>query len=176
MLPYLNGDAILKEYRKKSNCPVIIISAKDMVSVKVDMLKIGADDYITKPFNLDEVIARIETNLRRYNILEDEEIIIEYKDILLNGEAKSISVKGVLLDLTAREYKLLELFLLYKNKVFTKANIYERIWEEEYFGDDNVIKTHISNIRSKLKKINPKEDYIETVRGLGYRLYKINKE
>ena len=149
MLPYKSGDQILKEVRQFSSIPIIIISAKDMISTKIDLLKLGADDYITKPFDLGEVIARIESNLRRYSISAFQTSLF-----------------------TSKEYMILELLLKNQNKVFSKANLYESIWHEEYIGDDNVIKTHISNIRSKLKKFNKNENYIETVWGLGYRLFK----
>ena len=172
MLPYKSGDQILKEVRKFSSIPIIIISAKDMISTKIDLLKLGADDYITKPFDLGEVIARIESNLRRYSISAFQTSLFTYKDISLDENTKEVKIKDNLLDLTAKEYMILELLLKNQNKVFSKANLYESIWHEEYIGDDNVIKTHISNIRSKLKKFNKNENYIETVWGLGYRLFK----
>ena len=177
MLPYKSGDEILKEVRQFSQIPIIIISAKDMISTKIDLLKLGADDYITKPFDLGEVIARIESNLRRYyisNHVTDDDImpLLKYKDITLDENTKEIKINDCLLYLTAKEYMILELLIKNQNKVFSKANLYESIWHEEYIGDDNAIKTHISNIRSKLKKFNPNENYIETVWGLGYRLFK----
>jgi len=172
MLPYKSGDQILKEVRQFSSIPIIIISAKDMISTKIDLLKLGADDYITKPFDLGEVIARIESNLRRYSISAFQTSLFTYKDISLDENTKEVKIKDNLLDLTAKEYMILELLLKNQNKVFSKANLYESIWHEEYIGDDNVIKIHISNIRSKLKKFNKNENYIETVWGLGYRLFK----
>lgn len=169
MLPYKSGDEVLREIREHSDIPVIVISAKDMVGTKIDLLTIGADDYITKPFDLGEVAARVNTNLRRYNKME-KKTQITYKELMLDAEAKSITLKGVELDLTAKEYQMLQLFLQFPNKVFSKANLYETIWEEEYMGDDNVIKTHISNLRNKMKKVDRETEYIETVWGLGYRL------
>lgn len=169
MLPYKSGDEVLREIREHSDIPVIVISAKDMVGTKIDLLTIGADDYITKPFDLGEVAARVNTNLRRYSKME-KKTQITYKELMLDAEAKSITLKGVELDLTAKEYQMLQLFLQFPNKVFSKANLYETIWEEEYMGDDNVIKTHISNLRNKMKKVNSETEYIETVWGLGYRL------
>ena len=152
MLPYKSGDEVLKDIRRISDIPVIVISAKDMVRTKVDLLSAGADDYITKPFDLEEMLARTASNIRRYNT----------KTITANGEA---------LALTAKEYQMFSLFIRYPNKVFSKSNLYETIWHEEYIGDDNVIKTHISNIRNKLKA-HSSQEYIETVWGLGYRLAK----
>lgn len=172
MLPYKSGDEILKEIRGFCETPVIIISAKDMVSTKIDFLKLGADDYITKPFDLGEVTARVEANLRRFRSQLKESNTLNYKDMLLYEGAKRVTVNNYEIDLTAKEYLILELLIKNKGKVFTKANLYESIWQEEYLGDDNAVKTHISNLRNKLKKVNPKEDYIETVWGLGYRLFK----
>lgn len=172
MLPYKSGDEILKEMREFSKTPVIVISAKDMVSTKIDILKLGADDYITKPFDLGEVAARVEANLRRSRNKAEESKTFKYKDMLLDENTKCVTVKDTLVELTAKEYMILEMLIKNKGKVFTKANIYESIWQEEYLGDDNAVKTHMSNIRNKLKKANEKEKYIETVWGLGYRLYK----
>jgi DNA-binding response OmpR family regulator len=172
MLPYKSGDEILKEMRQFSETPVIIISAKDMVGTKIDFLKLGADDYITKPFDLGEVVARIESNLRRCRKLTQETKVFRYKDLVLNDNEKRVCVNGFPIELTAKEYMILELLLKNHGKVFTKSSLYESIWKDEYFEDDNTVKTHISNLRSKLKKANPNKEYIETVWGLGYRLYK----
>lgn len=173
MLPYISGDELLRELRSYSDMPVIILSAKDMISTKIDLLKLGADDYITKPFDLGEVAARVATQLRRALRQQKTVSIVSYKDIVLDNNTKQITANGELLDLTAKEYHILELLLLNQGKVFSKANIYETVWGEEYLGDDNAVKTHMSNIRSKLKKANPEGDYIETAWGLGYRLLKI---
>ncbi|MCD2346753.1 response regulator transcription factor [Clostridium guangxiense] len=172
MLPYKSGDEILKEMREFSEIPVIIISAKDMVGTKIDFLKLGADDYITKPFDLGEVAARVEANLRRSSQKIQVDKSFRYKDMVLDDSTKSVTVNNSELELTAKEYMILEMLIKNKGKVFTKANLYESIWQEEYLGDDNAVKTHISNLRNKLKKVNPKAQYVETVWGLGYRLYK----
>lgn len=171
MLPYISGDELLKELRALNEVPAIILSAKDMISTKIDLLKLGADDYITKPFDLGEVAARVASQLRRYHKQERIVSLQTYKDMVLDSSYKRITVSGTELELTAKEYLILALLLQNRGKVFTKANIFETIWEEEYLGDDNVVKTHISNLRNKLKKANPSEEYIETVWGLGYRLY-----
>ncbi len=169
---YKSGDEILKEIRTFSNVPVIIISAKDMVGTKIDLLKLGADDYITKPFDLGEVTARIASNLRRSHIQKALTNVLKYRDIELDSNTKRVTVGGTELELTAKEYLMLELLMQNLGKVFSKANIYESIWKEEYLGDDNAVKTHMSNLRNKLKKVSNGEEYIETVWGLGYRLYK----
>ena len=141
-----------------------------MVRTKVDLLAAGADDYITKPFDLEEMVARVASNIRRYSSREGAKKI-SYKELVLDEEAKLITVNGQELVLTAKEYQMFSLFIKYPNKVFSKANLYETIWGEEYLGDDNVIKTHISNIRNKTRTAGGAE-YIETVWGLGYRLAK----
>ncbi len=172
MLPYKSGDQILKELRSYSNVPVIVISAKDMVGIKIDLLKLGADDYITKPFDLDEVVARVEANLRRTKVIEEKTKTYQHRNLILEEQTKRITVYGQEIDFTSKEYSIVEAMVKNKNKVFTKANLYEMIWGEEYFGDDNTVKTHLSNLRTKLKKADPEEEYIETVWGLGYRLTK----
>ncbi len=172
MLPYKSGDEILKEVRGFSDIPVIIISAKDMIGTKIDLLKMGADNYITKPFDLGEVAARVEANLRRYRKQSDAEMVLHYGDMVLDDNARRITVNDKELDLTAKEYQILELMLKNKGKVFTKANLYETVWQETYLGDDNAVKTHLSNLRSKLKAANPGKEYIETVWGLVYTVDK----
>lgn len=176
MLPYKSGDEILKELRTFSNVPVMVISAKGMVTTKVDMLRLGADDYITKPFDLDEVVARVESLLRRSRQIQNqkqENEKYEYGQICLNDTLKEVTVRGVSIELTAKEYEILKMLIKHPGKVYTKSNLYEAIWEEEYLGDDNAIKTHMSNLRSKLKKVDPENEYIETLRGLGYRMKKL---
>ncbi len=174
MLPYISGDEILKKIRKQSDIPVIVISAKDMVSTKIDMLKMGADDYITKPFDLGEVVARVETALRHSGHTRSKGRVMRYKDITLDSSSKIIKVGEIEIKCTAKEFMILEMLMANPEKVFTKANIFESVWQEDYMCDDNVVKTHISNLRNKLEKANPNENYIETVWGLGYRICKIN--
>ena len=176
MLPYVSGDEILRKLRQNSDVPVIVISAKDMVSTKIDLLKMGADDYITKPFDLGEVVARVETALRRSGrggAVSHE--VLRYKDIALDCADMRVTVGDTEIKCTAKETRILEMLMRHPNKVFTKANLYESVWQEDYLGDENAVKTHISNLRSKLERANPAEQYIETVWGLGYRLYKTEK-
>lgn len=172
MLPFKSGDEILRELRSFSNIPVIILSAKDLVHTKVDLLRLGADDYMTKPFDLNEVLARIESNLRRcssnINVKKEN---LTYKDITLNEEEKKVMVNGNTLILTSKEYGILLLLISHPQKVFSKANLFESIWNEEYFSEDNTLNVHISNIRNKLKNANPDEEYIETIWGMGYKLH-----
>ncbi|RAS85581.1 response regulator transcription factor [Priestia endophytica] len=172
MLPGLSGEEILKKVTKESNVPIIIISAKLEIQAKIDALRTGADDYITKPFDIEEVSARIDTCLRRYRRMADAPITnqIRHKDIIIDTDAKKVSVNGNELKLTALEYEILFLLMSSPNKVFTKANLFESVWNEEFFGDENTINVHMSNIRSKLSRENPNEEYIETIWGMGYRL------
>ena len=170
MLPYKSGDEVLKEIRKGCDIPVIVISAKDLVGTKIDLLTLGADDYITKPFDLGEVTARVVSNLRRYHMKEQKKQL-SYREPTLDTESKTLTANGVRLDLTAKEYGIMELLLQSPDKVFSKSYLYETVWGYEYLGDENVIKTHISNLRTKMKN-HCQTEYIETVWGLGYRLAK----
>lgn len=173
MLPYKSGEEILKEIRSQHDIPIIIISAKNVVTTKIDLLRLGADDYITKPFNLGEVAARVMTNLRHYNSQKKTNNILKYRDLELDNTKKQLTISGVEIELTGKEYLIMELLMRNPEKVYSKSNIYESLWNQEYLGDDNAVKTHISNLRNKLKTINPEIDYVETVWGLGYRLYKV---
>ncbi|MBZ2174295.1 response regulator transcription factor [Schnuerera sp. xch1] len=173
MLPGLNGEMVLKEIRKHSNVPVIGLSAKSNKASTINLLKSGADDYIVKPFNNDELLARIEAQLRRYNSsssINSENNKITYKDITIDIETYSVQVSDTPVNLTKREFLILELLMKYPKKVFTKSNLYEHVWNDEFFGDDNTINVHISNIRSKLAKANPSEEYIQTVWGIGFKM------
>ena len=168
MLPYKSGDEVLREIRLFSNIPVIVVSAKDMIQTKVDLLKLGADDYITKPFSLEELLARIEVNLRRSFKFNNNESII-YKEINLNPNTKEVIIEEDNILLTFKEFSILELMIRRPSKVFSKRNLYESVWGEVYAYDDDTINTHISNLRKKLKAKN-NIDYIETVWGMGYKL------
>lgn len=173
MLPYKSGDKLLQELRIFSDIPVLVISAKETTQIKIDLLQSGADDYITKPFDLDEVVARVEANLRRtQQISVTKNRSLFYKDIMLDTSAKQVFINNNEITLTATEIKILELLLSQPQKVYSKANLFESIWNEEYTVDDNTLNVHISRLRQKLKKANEKEEYIETLWGLGYRLAK----
>lgn len=172
MLPYMSGDEVLREMRTFCETPVIVISAKDITSTKIDFLNLGADDYITKPFDLGEVIARVESNIRRSKMrLENK--VIRYRHICMDDVSKRVTLMNSEIDLTSKEYAILHTLLANPDKVFTKAHLYESVWCEAYPGDENILKTHISNLRSKMNKIS-QDDYIETVWGLGYRLKKLS--
>lgn len=171
MLPFQSGDTVLSRVREFSEIPIIILSAKDTVRTKIDLIRLGADDYITKPFDLDELLVRIEAVLRRCtNSQSQADTVIKYRDIELDTLNKSVSVCGNLLTLTSKEYTILELMLQNPTKLFSKANIYESVWGETYLSDDNAVKVHMSNLRTKIKKFSPDDEYIETIWGMGYKL------
>lgn len=167
MLPGMDGQQVLKNIREKSNVPVIVLSAKDELDTKVDLLMSGASDYMTKPFELKELEARVLVQLR--NAAGKNEVFLEYRDLRIDREGKKVILCGKPLSLTAQEYRILELLLKHPQKVFTKNEIYEYAWEEYYMGEDKTINVHISNIRQKMRKIT-QEEYIETVWGMGFKL------
>lgn len=165
---------VLTKLREFSEVPVIIISAKDTVQTKIDVIRMGADDYITKPFDLDEVLARIEAVLRRTRKEtgpEGREKIC-HRDLVMDCMSKTITLKGNILVLTGKEYMILELLLRNPTKLFSKANLFESVWNEPFFNEDNTLKVHMSNLRNKIKQYAGEEEYIETVWGMGYRLRK----
>ena len=171
MLPGISGKSVLETIRKqKDEIPVIALSAIDQVEKKVEMLKNGADDYMAKPFNNEELLARIETVLKRNQRQSGSEEKLIYKDIVMDRKAMEVFINEKEINLTKNEYKILELLMSNPKKVFTKNNIFELVWEEDYLGEDNVINVHISNIRKKLAKVKPEEEYIQTVWGIGFKM------
>lgn len=173
MLPGLRGEELLSEIRGRGECPVIIISAEGGQRTKIDALKTGADDYVTKPFDIEEVSARIDSVLRRYLRLPAKAApkVRQHKDLTMDTDAKTVAVGATELILTAREYEILALLLANPKKLFSKANLFESVWGETFLGgEENTINVHMSNLRNKLAKANPDEDYIETIWGMGYRL------
>lgn len=172
MLPGMSGEEVLAAVAQKSVVPVIIISAKGEQQSKIDCLQTGADDYITKPFDVEEVSARIYAQLRRNkrNQMASQKKELTYKDIVIDQEAKAVWVNGALLKLTAREFAILVLLVSNPQKIYSKTNLYESVWNEPYYGDENIVNVHMSHLRSKLAQANPDESYIKTVWGMGYRL------
>ena len=168
MLPFVNGETLIYELRKISDTPVIVISAKSMMETKLEVLRLGADDYIIKPFDINEVIVRIDVILRRVQASIGGDIL-SCGGLRLNTAEKRAEWNGKPINLTAKEISLLELFMKNPKKTYTKAELYETVWNEPYYYEDNTINVHVSNLRSKLKKISG-QDHIETVWGIGYRL------
>lgn len=173
MMPDMNGIETLMKVRETKNIPVIMISAKSEDSDKILGLTAGADDYITKPFNPSELIARVKSALRRYTMLgcmEKKSGIINIGGLSVDTEAKSVMVDGERVRLTKMEYKILELLCLNKNKVFSADEIYKRVWNSDIFIGDNTIAVHVRHIREKIE-INPKEPrYLKVVWGIGYKV------
>ena len=172
MLPYRNGDRVLADIRRQYTLPIIIISARETTQNKIDLLRLGADDYITKPFDMEEVLARIESSLRRIQFQSAVPKRLQYKNLIFDGEKNTVFLNGQELLLTAKELAILELLMRYPDKIFSKANLFQSIWDTEYLNEDNTLNVHISNLRNKMKALCPDEEYIDTVWGLGYRLHK----
>lgn len=169
MLPGLSGENLVPKLKEKQSIPVIVVSAKDGLDSKINMLTSGAEDYITKPFEIQELIARVGVQIRRFTGSEETPKQLQYKDLVLNKVSFTASVNGEEIVLTKQEFKILELLLSYPNKVFSKQDIYDYAWNDIYIGEDKTINVHISNIRKKLKAVSS-EEYIETVWGIGFRL------
>ncbi len=178
MMPEMDGYQALKKIREGSNVPIVFLSAKDADSEKILGLNLGADDYIAKPFNPLEAVARIKSNLRRFYALgtsgsEQKEVKqdkITVRDLVLDPESCTLEKDGETIELTSIEYRIMELFMTHPGKVFTKQQIYEYGWGEDFFIADNNIMVCISKLRAKLSE-DPSA-YIKTLRGLGYRLDK----
>lgn len=169
MLPGMTGEEVLQLIRRQGDTPVIVLTAKDAMEEKLDLLTSGADDYITKPFDINEVIARVQIQLRHAG-QEAEPNRIECGGITLDDKTHQIWVDGQeILHLTRQEYAILELLIRHPKQVFRKEAIFTYAWEEEYMGETKTLDVHISNIRKKLKAVTDKE-YIQTVWGIGYRL------
>lgn len=169
MLPGMTGEEVLQLIRRQGDTPVIVLTAKDAMEEKLDLLTSGADDYITKPFDINEVIARVQIQLRHAG-QEAEPDRIECGEITLDDKTHQIWVDGQeILHLTRQEYAILELLIRHPKQVFRKEAIFTYAWEEEYMGETKTLDVHISNIRKKLKAVTDKE-YIQTVWGIGYRL------
>ena len=192
MLPGASGEEVLKEIRKQGRLPVIVLTAKDSIDDKIGVLTDGADDYITKPFEIREVLARIQVQLRHIEAetkseaeteAETEVIIragiqegqgsgrLEFRDMVLTRTTFEVSIGGrVLPKITKQEFAILELLLKNPKQVFSKEDIFEYAWDEPYMGETKTLDVHISNIRKKIKTVTP-DEYIETIWGIGYRLH-----
>ena len=177
MLPGMSGEEVLAGIKAADrSIAVLVASAKDDVTSRISLLRAGADDYLTKPFDTGELLARVEAVLRRSKKQTDTDaaeripISMQYKDLTMYPDHFTVFVGGQELPLTKREYLILELFMEHPGKVFTKSNIYESVWNEEFIGEDNAVNVHISNIRQKLAKLHPNESYIQTVWGIGFKL------
>ena len=172
MLPGLTGEEFIAQMRQKKTMPIIVLSAKAGVESRVNVLKLGADDFIPKPFDNSEVLARVEAQLRRYRQFSGgggEKQVLTCGDLVLDRESVTVTAGGKPVALTAREFDILALLMSHPKKVFTREQLYEQVWGGEYFGDDNTVNVHISNLRSKLAKVSSAE-YIKTVWGIGFKM------
>jgi len=173
MMPKLDGFNLLRKIRETSEIPVIFLTARGEDMDKILGLGLGADDYMIKPFSALELVARVQAQLRRsYNYASktaNQDSRLAIGDLTLDHDGCSVYKAGQLLELNAKEYKLLELFMHNIGRVYTKKQLYEAVWEEEYYGDANTIMVHISHLREKIED-NPKEaKYLKTIRGIGYK-------
>ena len=170
MLPGMPGEELLAYIRSRNEIPVIVLTAKDELDDKISALTGGADDYVTKPFEIPEVLARIQVQLRHASKEQDPDRIT-YRDMVLDRTSRQVVMSGTVLEkITRQEFAILELLLQHPKQVFSKEDIFEYAWDEHYMGETNTLDVHISNIRKKIKAVTP-DEYIETVWGIGYRLH-----
>ncbi|MDL2225241.1 response regulator transcription factor [Eubacteriales bacterium OttesenSCG-928-M02] len=171
MLPGYTGEELIASVREKHTMPIVVISAKSGQDDKINVLHMGADDFIQKPFDNREVLARVEAQLRRYKTFSQEPVapILTHRDLTLNRDTRNVYIKGQPLSLTAREFGILALLMEYPQKVFTRANLFETVWQDAFLGDDNTVNVHISNLRAKISKVT-EEEYIKTVWGIGFKM------
>ena len=176
MMPQLNGFELTRALRKFSDIPILILSAKSQDNDKILGLNIGADDYITKPFNPLEVIARVKSQLRRYTALGGAEKapgLLSVGPISLDDGAKLVTVDGEPVSLTPIEYNILKLLMTHPGQVFSSAQIYEQVWNDPAYGSENTVAVHIRHLREKIE-INPAEPrYLKVVWGIGYKVEKL---
>ena len=177
MIPKMSGMDVMKTIREKSVVPILIVSAKDSLLDKSLGLELGADDYITKPVVMAEVLARIKANLRRTNQYaagssrkQEEPATLSCGDIQLNPADFTVRKRGKKIDLTAKEFEILRLLMQNPKKVYTKEQIYSLVWEDAYLGDENAVNVHISRLRNKIEDDARNPEYIITVWGFGYRI------
>lgn len=174
MIPKINGMKVMKSIRSISVVPIIIISAKDTDSDKTLGLGLGADDYITKPFSVTEVLARIKSNIRRTTIytpsVTKKSNDLKIKGLVMNLDTFSVTKNSQPIELTVKEFEILKLLLQNPKKVYTKAQIYSFVWNDAYMGDENAVNVHISRLRTKIEDDPKNPQIIITVWGIGYKL------
>lgn len=172
MLPGLTGEEFIAQMRRKKTMPILVLSAKAGLEDRVNVLRLGADDFIPKPFDNDEVLARVEAQLRRYKQFSAPVAagqVLHCGDLELDRESVKVTAGGREVPLTAREFEILALLMSHPQKVYTREQLYENVWGGDYMGDDNTVNVHISNLRSKLGKVSDRE-YIKTVWGIGFKM------
>ncbi|MBQ4486145.1 MAG: response regulator transcription factor [Oscillospiraceae bacterium] len=170
MLPGLNGLEVLRRMRKEgNNTPVIMLTARDSVMDKVSGLDMGANDYLTKPFAIEELLARLRAVMRVPRVQTNESDLISYKGLVLDKSRHTVTVDGEPIDLTVKEYGLLQTLLENQSVVLSREQLLEQVWGYDYFGETNVVDVYIRYVRSKLEAVTDKR-YIRTVRGVGYKI------
>lgn len=175
MMPKLDGMEVMRIIRERSSIPILIMSAKDSDVDKAIGLGLGADDYISKPFSMIEISARIKAAIRRatkYSRSTEKEDanVVKFHDLTVDMENYSVTKNGISIKLTLKEFEILKLFITNPNRVFTKSQIYSFVWNEDYFGDDNVINVHMRRLREKIEDDASNPRYIKTLWGIGYKL------
>ncbi|NBJ95157.1 response regulator transcription factor [Parablautia muri] len=174
MIPKISGMEVMQHIRQSSTVPIMIVSAKDTDADKTLGLGLGADDYITKPFSVTEVLARIKANIRRsiqYSKPDKQESeTLAVGDLVMNLTDYTVTKRNVKVDLTVKEYEILKLLLKNPKKVYTKEQIYSLIWNDAYLGDENAVNVHISRLRNKIEDSPRSPKYVMTVWGIGYKL------
>ncbi|MCL2843418.1 MAG: response regulator transcription factor [Oscillospiraceae bacterium] len=170
MLPGKTGEEVLAEIRGGLSVPVIVLTARTDKETTTQLLRSGADDYIAKPFDNNELLARIDVQLRRAAPPKSEMAQLRHKDMVLDLDGFDALVDGKKAGLSKREFEILRLMMSHPNKVFTKNNLYESVWGGEFWGDDNTINVHISKLRGKLHALSPDTEYIQTVWGIGFKM------
>lgn len=167
MLPGKSGEEIISELKKIKNVPVIVTSAINDIDAKLDLFNLGADDYVTKPFNNDELLARIKVHLKHN--LNNQDEVLKIGDIELNPKTYKVICNGLDITLSKIEFEILKLLMKNNNQVVTKSVLFDTIWDTMDSADENTLNVHISKIRNKLKKANSNKDYIETIWSVGYK-------
>jgi DNA-binding response OmpR family regulator len=178
MMPGIDGYEVCREIRDIVLCPIIFLSAKQSETDKIKGLALGGDDYLVKPFGLKELMVRIDAHLRREKraILLNEagkRIFIHFKKLTIDLKSREVKIKGIPLTLTKREFDIIELLSLHPGQVFSKEQIYERVWGYDAEGDFSTVTEHVKKIRAKFAEIDPDTQYIATVWGIGYRWEKL---
>lgn len=167
MLPGKSGEEIINELKKIKNVPVIVTSAINDIDKKLNLFNLGADDYVTKPFNNDELLARIKVHLKHNHNNQND--VLKIDDIKLNPKTYKVVCNGIDITLSKIEFDILKLLMKNNNQVVTKSVLFDTIWDTIDSADENTLNVHISKIRNKLKKANPNKDYIETIWSVGYK-------
>ena len=177
MVPKKDGVAVLQHIRKISVIPVIFLTAKGEETDKLIALGLGADDYVTKPFSVMEVMYRVKAQLRRHFTYNKKEVVdheeLVHDDLRINLKTFTLLKAGRPVELSVKEFELLAYFIQHPGQVFTKHQLYEQVWGDTYYGDDNTIMVHISKLREKIGDTTKNSKYIKTIKGLGYRMEKL---